>query len=321
YFTRDHLGNTRVVTDGNGTVVERNDYYPFGERHSDSSMPTTNTNRWRFAGKEIQPLGSTGWLDFGARQYDSFLGRWTTVDPLAEKYPGISPYSYCAGNPIMFIDDGGKDLVIFGKNNSSVTFTTNLIDLSVNVGGIGIDWNGNHTIEGKDALSAALDLAGFIDPTGVADGANALLLASEGDTWGALLSSVALLPFGDIVKIGKVGKDVGIITDAIGVASHKHHIIPKAVYRDNYDILSGLLKRDGAENILSVPSGFHGNHPAYNKWIQNEISNILKTKPSLNENDVEMLINKAKAMIDKAQESVQKGNTRNMNSFFKEKVN
>ncbi|MBQ0044559.1 MAG: RHS repeat-associated core domain-containing protein [Bacteroidales bacterium] len=109
YFTRDHLGNTRVVTDGSGNVVERNDYYPFGERHPDGSMPTVNSNRWRFAGKEIQPLGGTGWLDFGARQYDSFLGRWTTVDPLAEKYPGISPYSYCAGNPINFVDHDGKD--------------------------------------------------------------------------------------------------------------------------------------------------------------------------------------------------------------------
>ncbi|MCQ2144237.1 MAG: hypothetical protein MJY72_00680 [Bacteroidales bacterium] len=109
YFMRDHLGNTRVVTDGSGNVVERNDYYPFGERHSDSSMPTAATNRWRFAGKEIQPLGGTGWLDFGARQYDSFLGRWTTLDPLAEKYPGISPYSYCAGNPINFVDPDGLD--------------------------------------------------------------------------------------------------------------------------------------------------------------------------------------------------------------------
>ena len=108
YFTRDHLGNTRVVTDGSGNVVERDDYYPFGERHEDSSMPTTATNRWRFAGKEIQPLGSTGWIDFGARQYDSFLGRWTTVDPLAEKYPGFSPYLYCAGNPVNYVDRSGQ---------------------------------------------------------------------------------------------------------------------------------------------------------------------------------------------------------------------
>ena len=48
------------------------------------------------------------------------------MDPLAEKYPSISPYVYCADNPVMFTDDGGMDLVIFGANNSSITFTTEL---------------------------------------------------------------------------------------------------------------------------------------------------------------------------------------------------
>ncbi|MBQ0043484.1 MAG: RHS repeat-associated core domain-containing protein, partial [Bacteroidales bacterium] len=88
----------------------------------DSSMPTVNSNRWRFAGKEIQPLGNTGWLDFGARQYDSFLGRWTTVDPLAEKYPGISPYSYCAGNPINFVDPDGKNWYYYVTDNGETKY-------------------------------------------------------------------------------------------------------------------------------------------------------------------------------------------------------
>ena len=43
------------------------------------------------------------------------LPRWTSVDPLAGKYPGISPYAYCAGNPINVVDPDGRDgvLVIF----------------------------------------------------------------------------------------------------------------------------------------------------------------------------------------------------------------
>ena len=36
------------------------------------------------------------------------FGRFTTMDPLAEKYPGISPYSYCKGNPVNFVDPDGK---------------------------------------------------------------------------------------------------------------------------------------------------------------------------------------------------------------------
>ena len=172
-------------------------------------------NRWRYAGKEKWPMGYTGWLDFGARQYDSYLGRWTTVDPLSEKYPGVSPYAYCANNPVMFVDEEGEDLVIFGANGSSVTFTTDLIDLSVNVGGLGIDWCGNYTLEGRETLSAALDIAGIFDPSGIADGANALLQMSEGSAGDALLSAISLIPGGDIVKVGKIGKDIRVIKNSL----------------------------------------------------------------------------------------------------------
>ena len=50
--------------------------------------------------------------DYGFRGYYPAVGRFTTVDPLAEKYYGISPYVYCAGNPIMFIDPDGREIVI-----------------------------------------------------------------------------------------------------------------------------------------------------------------------------------------------------------------
>lgn len=89
YCTRDHLGSARVLTDGTGAVIERNDYYPFGERMATGAM--FPDNRWRFSGKEDQKIGTSGWLDFGARMYDTYTARWTTQDPLAEKYPSIKP--------------------------------------------------------------------------------------------------------------------------------------------------------------------------------------------------------------------------------------
>ena len=108
YYTRDHLGSTRLITGGDGTVLERSDYYPFGLRMAGGTQATGN--RWRFAGKEEQKVGiSLDWLNFGARMYDPYLARWTTQDPLAEKYYSISPYSYCSGNPINRMDPNGKD--------------------------------------------------------------------------------------------------------------------------------------------------------------------------------------------------------------------
>ena len=48
------------------------------------------------------------WYDYGARQYDPALGRWNAVDPLAEKYYEMSPYVYCANDPVKNVDSDGR---------------------------------------------------------------------------------------------------------------------------------------------------------------------------------------------------------------------
>ena len=135
---RDHLGSVRSVIDGDtGTVVETNDYYPFGKRiqvtapvsepvggslyaaepavapvaTATSVASTSSPNRWHFSGKEDQSFLGAGipLLDFGARMYNPAIARWTAADPLSEKYYGISPYVYCANNAICLVDPTGKD--------------------------------------------------------------------------------------------------------------------------------------------------------------------------------------------------------------------
>ena len=110
YHVNDYLCSVRVVTDADGGVLERNDYSGYGKRLSSSvtSPAGVVANRYRFGGKEEQSPVGLGWLDFGARMYDADLARWTTPDPLAEKYPGISPYVYCNTNPVNFVDPDGE---------------------------------------------------------------------------------------------------------------------------------------------------------------------------------------------------------------------
>ena len=111
YFIRDHLGSVRAVVDHTGKTVERNDYYPFGGRHENASLPLTGVNRYKFGGKESLEPVSLDMLDFGARFYDPRIARWNTQDPLAEKYFSFSPYNYCAGNPVTVTDPDGRALL------------------------------------------------------------------------------------------------------------------------------------------------------------------------------------------------------------------
>ncbi len=113
WHVRDHLGSVRAIA-GIGNYItgirELNSYLPFGTRIPGSIQAADN--RHRFSGKEEQRYGSLslGLSDFGARYYDPFTCRWTTRDPLAGKYYGISPYTYCAGNPINVTDPSGSVL-------------------------------------------------------------------------------------------------------------------------------------------------------------------------------------------------------------------
>lgn len=50
--------------------------------------------------------------DYGARLYDSPLGRWHVMDPLCEKYYSVSPYAYCLNNPVKFVDPDGRKIKV-----------------------------------------------------------------------------------------------------------------------------------------------------------------------------------------------------------------
>ena len=107
YYLKDHEGNVRVVTDGDGTVEQVNHYYPFGGLMGMSTG--SSVQPYKYNGKELDRSNGLDLYDYGARWYDAALGRWLTVDPHAESYQATSPFAYCKNDPVNRIDPDGKD--------------------------------------------------------------------------------------------------------------------------------------------------------------------------------------------------------------------
>ena len=103
YYLQDHQGNNRVVISESGTVEETNHYYPFGGMFAG----TNSIQPYKYNGKEMNARKELKWYDYGARHYDAALGRFTTVDPMAEKYYSIGVNTYCNNNPVRYIDPTG----------------------------------------------------------------------------------------------------------------------------------------------------------------------------------------------------------------------
>lgn len=80
-------------------------YMPYGEAIIDEHN-TDYENPFKFTDMELDP--TTGLHDHGARQRDPIHLNWLNPDPLTEKFPGVSPWSYCHANPVGRIDMDGK---------------------------------------------------------------------------------------------------------------------------------------------------------------------------------------------------------------------
>jgi len=113
YYLKDHLGNNRLVINSSGAVIEKSHYYPSGMRFSPESTSNSAALPYRYNGKELESMNGLNQYDYGARRRGAGLPIWTAMDPLAEEYYSISPYAYCGGNPVGYVDHDGRKRLKF----------------------------------------------------------------------------------------------------------------------------------------------------------------------------------------------------------------
>ncbi|MCI5058411.1 MAG: DUF6443 domain-containing protein [Flavobacteriales bacterium] len=118
YVISDNVGNARVSfsdKDGNGKIEEeqgeilqRNHYYPFGMQMDGHWKQVHGIeNEFKYNGKELHADFGLNWYDYGARWYEPALGKWHSIDPLAENFLSLSPYTYSYNDPIQYFDPDG----------------------------------------------------------------------------------------------------------------------------------------------------------------------------------------------------------------------
>ena len=117
YYVTDHLGSTRMVVDSKNNIKETINYYPFGsemrmEAPAQIQQTDNGLHPFRFTGKELDKQNGLNMYDFGARLFDvAGVPMWTSVDPLTEDNLNVTPYMYCAGDPVNKFDPDGRDWI------------------------------------------------------------------------------------------------------------------------------------------------------------------------------------------------------------------
>ena len=164
FYHSDHLGSASWITDFSGVAVQHIQYLPYGEPYI-NQHPFGYSERFTFTGKEKDE--ETGYGYFGARYMDhELMTMWLSVDPMADKYPSISPYAYCAWNPIRLVDPDGREVYITGDEKSKDEALHQIQQKSKNMV-FSIDKNGKLTFSGKAKSKVEKYMARIIESSDV----------------------------------------------------------------------------------------------------------------------------------------------------------
>ena len=123
YYLKDHLGSIRAVIDEGGSLVSAQDYDAWGYQLQDRSY-NSEESIYKFTSKERDEENKYDY--FGARYYDSRIGRWGSIDKLQDIYKSFTPYNYTLNNPSTLIDKLGLDVEL-PKDKTQRDYAMNII--------------------------------------------------------------------------------------------------------------------------------------------------------------------------------------------------
>ncbi|MCI0450270.1 MAG: RHS repeat-associated core domain-containing protein [Chlorobi bacterium] len=117
YYLKDHLGSVRATISSTNAVVSAQDYDCWGYLLENRTYNNDGI-KYDYTSKERDAESDYDY--FGARYYDSRIGRWGGVDPLFEKYITNSPFSYVLNNPIIIKDPNGKWIARYDEESDKI---------------------------------------------------------------------------------------------------------------------------------------------------------------------------------------------------------
>lgn len=151
YYHRDHLGNNCAVWDAtNNYVAQRTWYYASGTPMSISTAQ--GAQPYKYNGKEYVEAHGYDTYDYGFRGYYATIGRFTSIDPLTERIPWQSPYTYANNNWINLID--WKGLSGFSSMHTSNAYPQSYNYIVIDRNGYflgGVDDDDNHIYMSEDS--------------------------------------------------------------------------------------------------------------------------------------------------------------------------
>ncbi len=274
YYIQDYMGNNRMVVNRNDTTEQVTHYYPYGGVIGDIST-NENVQKYKFEGKELDRTFGLDNYDIHARQYFAMAPMWDRIDPLAEKYYGISPYSYCGGDPVNKGDYEGKDVCIlsapfdakeFGhmailiqnKDKKWALYSkngTSLVICGFNSWDKPGDDKGNKVWDSPEAFLA--DYSNNVDKEGNIEYTNGYTISCN-ETDDAAAASAVLEEINEYYSV--IGNNCAVaVQKALDAISSKHvdngskgsngdkTIIPKQIYKNIKE------NNEGIETILLLP--------------------------------------------------------------------